>query len=222
MIPVRPADEPSSFDASVRKRGEVAIRRLLGKRTKSPGRKPKVTYTRPKDIPSDKFPAYWTEARKADGKSALDDMMDAYDQRCAYLAMRLERATGSPTIDHFVPKSRDWRLVYEWSNYRLSASCVNGAKGDRHVIDPFEVEPGWFELDLDTYLVRGGPNAPASLGARMGETLKLLNLRQCVRQRGETIERYLENTIDLRTVERYAPFIAAELRRQRRLARGDV
>lgn len=170
MIPVALADEKTfspSFDAHVRKRGAVAIQRLLGKSVKAPGRRPKKTYARPEDIPPAAFPTLWTEVREdGDGRSVLDDLMDAYGQVCAYLGMRLERATGSPTVDHFVPKEHDWRLVYEWSNYRLAASCVNGAKGTNEVIDPFEVKPGWFELDLDTFFVRRGPTPSARASRR--------------------------------------------------------
>ncbi len=222
MIPVVLAAEPESFDEHVRKRGQVAIQRLLGKAVKTGGRKPKKTYARPEDLSSEAFPTYWTDVRKHDGKSALDDMMDAYGQFCAYLAMRLERATGSPTVDHFIPKERDWQLVYEWSNYRLAASCVNGTKGTRDVVDPFKVKAGWFELDLGTFFVRRGSDAPSTAHARIDATLPLLNLRQCVAQRGEFITSYREGVIDLRNVERYAPFVAGELRRQKQLVRGDV
>lgn len=221
MIPVALAAEPASFKAHVRERGADAIQRLLGKPVKAKGRKPKTTYARPQDIPGDAFPSYWTDVRKHDGKSALDDMMDAYGQFCAYLGMRLERATGSPTVDHFVPKDRCWKLVYEWSNYRLAASCVNGAKGTRDVVDPFKVKPGWIELDLATFLVRRGTAAPAREHARIDATLPILNLRQCVAQRGEYILAYQAGHIDLRNVERYAPFVARELRRQGALVGGD-
>jgi hypothetical protein len=149
-------------------------------------------------------------------------MMDAYGQFCAYLAMRIERATGSPTVDHFVAKERDWRLVYEWSNYRLSAGCVNGAKGTKDVVDPFKVRPGWFELDLDTFLVRRGSAAPSTEHARIDETLTILNLRQCIAQRGDFIKLYRAQKIELAHIEIYAPFIASELRRQGRLERGDA
>jgi len=221
VIPVALADEPESFDAHVRKRGAAAIRRLLGQPAKAKGRKPKTTYARPEDIPGDAFPACWTDVRTQDKKSTLDDMMDAYGQLCAYLGMRLEQATGSPTVDHFVPKDRDWTLVYEWKNYRLAASCVNGAKGTRDVVDPFEVKPGWIELDLATFLVRRGTAAPAREHARIDATLPILNLRQCVAQRGEYILAYQAGHIDLRNVERYAPYVARELRRQGALVGGD-
>jgi hypothetical protein len=220
VIPVALADEPKSFDGHVRERGTVAIRRLLGKKVNAAGRQPTRIYARPEDIPADKFPAYWTEVRQSDDKSALDDMMDAYGQCCAYLALRLERATGSPTVDHYVPKVRDWRRVYEWSNYRLCTGCVNGAKGTKDVVDPFQVKPGWFELDLDTFLVRRGDAAPVAEHARIDETLTILNLRQCVRQRGDFITRYRMKKITLAHVKIYAPFIESELRRQGKLVRG--
>lgn len=221
MIPVTEVEEPPWFDTHVRQRGAEAIQRLLAKPVKARGRKPKVTYARPEHIPPDSFPTCWTDVRANDNKSALDDLMDAYEQYCAYLGMRLERATGSPTVDHYIPKERDWRLVYEWSNYRLSASCVNGAKGTRDVVDPFKVKPGWFELDLATYLVKRGAAAPARERVRIDETLPILNLRQCVAQRGEYLTAYRAGKIDLANVTRYAPFIAAELRRQGQLRPGD-
>ena len=78
MIPVSLADEERwspLFDATVRRRGAVAIDRLLGKAVTAPGRKPKETFQSPEEIPPDRFPAYWTEVRPADGGSTLDDMM---------------------------------------------------------------------------------------------------------------------------------------------------
>ena len=223
MIPVTQAPEPTSFRAHVRKRGADAIDRLLGKQVKGRGgRKPKATYARAEDIPSHRFPAYWIDPRPSDGKSALDDMMEAYDQQCAYLAMRIERATGTPTVDHFVPKSRDWRLVYEWGNYRLSAACVNTAKGVLDVVDPFKVGVGWFELDLDTFRVVRGASAPADEHTRIDRTLAILNQWECVMQRGQHIRLYRDRQIGLGALEYYAPFIAAEFRRQGQLNPGDV
>lgn len=222
MIPVAPAPEPGTFQAHVRKRGLIAIRRLLGKPVSARGRKPKVTYAWAREIPADRFPSCWTDVRTSDGKSALDDLMDAYGQYCSYLAMRIEWATGSPTVDHFIPKQRNWKLVYKWSNYRLSAACVNGAKGTEDVVDPFTCGLGWFELDLDTFIVKTGANVPAQEVARADRTLPMLNLRQCIAQRREYITRYQDSLIDFRQIEFDAPFIAFELRRQGRLLRGDV
>ena len=85
-----------------------------------------------------------------------------------------------------------------------------------------EVRPGWFELDLDTCYVRRGASAPSAEHARIDETLTILNFRQCVAQRGGFITRYRDKRIDLPRLETYAPFIAAEYRRQGRLHPGDA
>ncbi len=227
MINVVRADEPPSFEDRVRKRGTEAITRLLGKPVKGKGgRKPKKTYAREEDIPSEAFPALWTEPREADGKSTLDDMMDLYGQQCAYLAMHIEKATGSPTVDHFIPQSRNWRLVYEWSNYRLSAACVNTAKGVLDVVDPFEVQARWFELNLATFHVKRGRDAPDAQHTKIDNTLPLLNLRECWQQREEYVRRYQlgpgNKGVDLAYLEDRAPFLASELRRQGKLVRGDT
>jgi hypothetical protein len=214
VIRVTPAKEPASFNEHVRIRGKNAIDRLLGKPVQARGRKPKKTYVRAEEIPPDSFPAYWTEDRKTDEESALDDMMNVYEQRCAYLAMHLEFATGSPTVDHFVPKSKNWRLVYEWSNYRLSAAYVNSKKGIEDVVDPFKVGDGWFELNLETAFVVRGSKAPTPEHDRIERTLEILNQRECVKQREQYIQMYRTRKIDLNQVELYAPFIAAEIRRQ--------
>jgi len=227
VIRVVPAAEPPTFEEHVRKRGKEAIRRLVGTPVKGKGgRKPTKTHAREEDIPAKAFPALWIQLRKADGKSTLDDMMDLYGQQCAYLAMHIEKATGSPTVDHFIPKSRDWRLVYEWSNYRLSAACVNAAKGVLEVVDPFEVEAGWFELNLSSFHVRRGPDAPSAQHTKIDNTLPLLNLRDCWQERQEYVKRYRlgpgNKGIDLAYLEHRAPFIASELRRQKLLVRGDT
>jgi hypothetical protein len=227
VIRVVPAAEPPSFDEHVRKRGKDAITSLLGKPVKGKrGRKPQKTYAREEDIPSGSFPRLWLEPREADGKSTLDDMMDLYGRRCAYLAMLIAHATGSPTVDHLIPQSRDWRLVYEWSNYRLSAACVNAAKGVLEVVDPFEVEEGWFELNFATFHVLRGPRAPKAQHAKIDRTLPLLNRRDCCRQREDYVKRYQlgpgNEGYDLAYLEHIAPFIASELRRQGMLVRGDT
>lgn len=227
MIPVVLAPEPPGFEEHVRRRGREAITRLLGKPVNGKGgRKPKKTYVREVDIPSGKFPALWLKPREADGKSTLDDMMDLYGQQCAYLAMYIEKATGSPTVDHFIPKSTDWRLVYEWTNYRLSAAYVNTAKGVREVVDPFEVQAGWFELNFATFHVQRGRGAPNAQHTKIDNTLPLLNLRDCWQQRQEYVKRYQlgpgNKGIDLAYMEHRAPFIASEMRRQGMLVRGDT
>lgn len=219
MIPVVLAAEPHDFDQKVRQPGLSAIDELVGRppriRRRGP-RRAKVANTESK-IPPDKFPPFWREA--------LDDMMEAYEHRCAYLAMFIEE-TGSPTVDHVSPKSRAWKLVYEWSNYRLCSGVVNAKKGNLlGVIDPVTVKRGWFELDLTSGRVVRGAAAPKRHQRKIDATLELLNIRDCCAQRRRYVEEYRRGPgskgIDLAYLEHRAPFIVAELRRQKQLVRGD-
>ena len=47
---------------------------------------------------------------------------------CLWSGLRLSlcvRISTDASVDHFVPKSRRWDLVYEWSNYRLACTTMN-------------------------------------------------------------------------------------------------
>ena len=220
MIPVALAEEPMDFDAKVRQPGLSAIDELVGRdpRIKRPGpRRRKIAETEA-EVSADAFPPFWREA--------IDDMMGAYEQRCAYLAMFIED-TGNPTVDHVIPKSLAWDRVYEWSNYRLCTGIVNSKKGNLlELVDPVEAKVGWFELDLASYRVARGEAAPDALRGKIDATLLLLNLRDCCVQRKRYVEDYRlgpgNKGIDLGYLERRAPFIAAELRRQGHFVRGDA
>lgn len=218
MIPVTPAKEPPDFDSKVRQKGLAAIDELLGEtpRIARPGRRRKAIASRPEEIPPDAFPPFW--------RKALGDMLHAYERRCAYLALYIEHATGSPTVDHVAPRSRAWDQVYEWSNYRLCAALINAKKNDlTGVLDPFEIKAGWFALELVGFQVIQGPSAPADRIAEIERTIKDLglNARDCCSARQEYVESYESRHIDLEYLERRAPFVASELRRQGRLRQED-
>jgi hypothetical protein len=143
MIHVDLADEPADFHKKVRLPGLSAINELVGEAPsiKRPGPRRARIASRREDIPASKFPPFWT--------GAIDDLMKAYKRICAYMACYIEPVTGMPTVDHMIPKSQRWDKVYEWSNYRLACSLMNSRKnGVPHVLDPLEVETGWFELEL--------------------------------------------------------------------------
>jgi hypothetical protein len=219
MIPVTPAKEPDDFDSKVRQKGLSAINEMLGKPPLISRRGPrrKKIADRPEEIPPDAFEPFW--------RDALDDMLDAYERRCAYLALYIEYGTGNPTVDHWIPKSRAWNLVYEWSNYRLSAGLINAKKGEQtDVLDPFAIEPGWFALELVGFQVLQGPSAPADRIADIASTIENLGLnrRDCCRAREEYVVCYEQGRIDLEYLERRAPFVASELRRQGRLRQEDL
>lgn len=222
MIQVKPAGEPDTFDARVRRRGFDAIARLVGEAPSHTrrGRKPKRTFASRDQIPAEAFPALWREA--------LPDLRDAYGNLCAYLALYIHHATGNASVDHFVPKTKDWRLVYEWSNYRLCASLINGHRSDREIAhDPFSIEPGLFALEFTDYQVIPGPAARERTSDAVMNTIDRLGLnqRECRKAREEYVAAYCNGPpkgIELPWLERHAPFVAQELRRQGLLVRGDT
>lgn len=223
MIPVTEADPPADFGTRVRQPGLDAIAELVGERPSRsrPGpKRKKIANSRP-EIPPDAFPPLW--------RDVLPDMLRSYHRICAYLSLYIEHATGSPTVDHVIPKSKAWDKVYEWSNYRLASAIVNTKKNDFALaLDPFEIRPGWFALELVEFQVIVGPKARGQVAKQVDSTIRTLglNLRDCREARREYVENYElgpgHGGIDLPYLTRRAPFIAGELRRQKRLVRGDV
>lgn len=222
MIPVTLAQEPSDFNAKVREPGLRAIAEMAGKTPPYPrtaGRKHRKIADQEEDIPADKFPEYW--------RNVLSEMLNAYGRRCAYLAMYIHHATGSPTVDHVLPKSYTWDQVYEWANYRLCAAIINSKKGELlTLVDPIAIGVDWFTLNLNTLKVERGNHAPPTEWPRIDATLPVLNHRLCVQEREEYLRCYRlgpgAGGFDLAHLELRAPFIAGELRRQGQLVRGDV
>lgn len=213
MIPVPKAPEPEDFDERVRKKGLAAIAELVGEEpsSKRKGRKRRKVAATREQIPSDKFPPLW--------RDVLVDMHRLYEGRCAYLALYIEHGTGDASVDHFIPKSKHWDLVYEWSNYRLAAGTINSKKNDKEVdaaFDPFVVSPGLFALEFVGFQVKPGP---AALGP-MIEKVALaiidvgLNKPECCKARQEYVEAYQRGCISFGYLQRRAPFVAQELVRQ--------
>lgn len=218
MIQIVLAPEPPVFNAKVRQKGLSAIDEMVGRspRLRRPGpRRTGTAWTREEDIPADKFPPYW--------RDALDDLRTSYEHRCAFLALYLDRATGNASVDHMLPKSKHWDQVYEWNNYRLCAATINAKKQDlTGIVDPVDCRQEWFALELVGFQVLAGSRAPADKLIEINATLELLNATECRRQREEYTIDYWNREISLTYLERRAPFIAAELRRQARLLAGDV
>ena len=90
---------------------------------------------------------------------------------------QVEPITGSDTVDHYIPKSLDVRSAYEWSNYRFACARMNARKGvAAEVLDPFEVQDGWFQLELVRFQLLPAPGLPSELVARIETTIQLLGL----------------------------------------------
>jgi 5-methylcytosine-specific restriction endonuclease McrA len=223
MIPVVLAAAPTDFKSRIRQRGLDAIAELVGELPEHarPGPKREKIADSRDTIPAKAFPPYWREV--------LPDMLASYKRLCAYLALYIEHATGSPSVDHVVPKSKAWDKVYEWSNYRLACSLVNACKSDLElVLDPFTIATGLFALEFVAFQVKPGPSAQGAVIEQVKKTVETLGLNadECCTARRTYVENYElgpdNEGIGLGYLTRRAPFIAQELRRQGRLLRGDA
>lgn len=216
MIPVRPAAEPPAFDADVRQPGLRAVAELAGETpVRAAGRRYQQVAESREEIPAGAFPPYWREA--------LDDLLESYDRICSYLCLYIPRGTGAPSVDHMVAKSRRWDQVYEWRNYRLACSEMNARKGVASVLDPFEIEDGWFALELVGFQVVPGAGLAADDLAAVKATIECLRLsdQSCCDARAEYADCYRKGEIRIDYLTRHAPFVARELRRQGRLRNED-
>jgi hypothetical protein len=186
LIRVQLQPEPPGFDERVRQPGQRAL---------AAGVEP--------------LPPYWREC--------LDDLWNAYQGICAYLGVLIPRGTGGPSVDHFAPKSRRRELAYEWANYRLVSMLMNARKGAfEDVLDPFEIQTGWFILDLSTLQVMPHPELDAETRRRVEETISRLGLNdpECIEARELYYDAYVRNDLSIRQLRRWSPFVASELDRQ--------
>jgi hypothetical protein len=212
VIPVRAAPEPTEFDEKVRKPGLRALAERVGETPAFPRNKGKPfmkVAERREEIPADMMPTYWDRA--------LDDLMDAYRRVCAYACLRIHEVTGARSVDHMAPKSRAWDRVYEWSNYRLACSWMNARKRDfGDVVDPFEVQGGWFELEFVGFQVRPGSGIDEGARSRVADTIARLDLNghrfRAARERD--YDNYLAGRVSMEVLEEESPFVAREIRRR--------
>lgn len=230
MIRVEKQPEPRppefDFDGKVRQPGRSALAELLGKAPtlRRTGPRIKKRADRIEDLDPEVLRdyAYWTRA--------LDALHEAYRGLCAYSCFYIEPVTG-PTVDHFVAITRtEPEQAYEWDNYRLASSLMNACKREfPDVLDPFVVEDGWFELDMDTLEVTPAASLAPELRQRADDTIARLKLnsRDCKSARRRYFDLYWQpkdpsRPIPLWFLEEQAPFLAREMRRQRRARQEDL
>lgn len=149
-------------------------------------------------------------------RRALQDLIDAYNEICAYCSSWTHRQDSS--IDHFVPRSVAPARAYEWDNFRLSRQRLNNRKGNyQDVIDPFNLAPGWFKLDFPTFRLVPNPNLPAEDRGRVVATIDRLqfnNDNDYVNERVGAIRQYCLGKATFAQLVHLYPFIAAEMRAQ--------
>lgn len=211
MIPVTRRDEPPDFDEKVRMPGMRWLAEKLGG-PRPPGRVGRPV-TRVETLKPSELKDYWTDC--------LADLRRAYGGCCAYAGIEIREGVG--TVDHFVPKSaclddpEKRRLIYEWSNYRYAFLNVNRRKGDRMVLDPFEVQHGWFALEFVGLQVVPREELPDLIAPSVQNAITDLGLNDdWLRDlRVGYFDAWSRGEILLPYLRRYAPFVASEIDRQR-------
>lgn len=193
MIPVQPQPEPADFSEKVREKGAAFLRK----------------------VPHPKTPDW---VNKEYWQASLDDLCEAYERICAYSAQWIPRTEGSPTVDHFIPKSVKPEWAYEWHNFRLACLKLNTRKRDyQDVLDPFELQANCFILDFPSLLIKPNQNIPDPRKEKVIATIKRLKLNEddnCVKGRLDWLMPYCRKEYPFDYLKRKAPFIAYELERQ--------
>lgn len=196
MIHVTPQPEPLTFDAKVRKEGQKFLQNK--------------GVTSIQSLPDNfKFEPYWLEC--------LDDLYNCYNGVCAYLCVFFERVIGGGSVDHFIAKSRCITQIYEWSNYRLACRTMNSRKWSfDDVLDPFEVEDGWFHLELVSGRIYPNPHLSKEQKEVVTKTIQRLGLDQpeCRELRARHYQEYCEGLYNETFLRKRSPFVWYEANRQ--------
>jgi len=191
VIPVQQQPEPPGFESKVRSKGVAFLQTVP---------QPKAWNNR----------EYW--------RKSLQDLYRAYNGVCAYSAQWMPSTVASPTVDHFIPKSAKPELAYEWDNFRLSCLKMNARKRDfQDILDPFQIEPGWFTLDFPSLLIKVNPALDEPIKSQVRSTIKRLKLNDdddCVKHRQDWLMPYCKGEITFEFLKKTTPFITYELERQ--------
>jgi hypothetical protein len=191
MIPVQLKPEPSDFNTKVRLKGLAFLE-------KEPN--PKKWKNRD----------YWTKS--------IIDLRHSYSSICAYSSTWIPEVQGTPTVDHFEPKSIAPGKAYEWSNFRLSCHLLNTRKGDyQDVLDPFDIQHEWFILHFPSLQIKANPSLNPSVKTQVINTINRLKLNDedsCIQSRENWLKPFCQREYGFDYLRSKAPFIAYELERQ--------
>lgn len=192
MIPVKLQPEPNSFFELVRKPGNIFLHKT------------------PHPLDHE-----WT--RRGYWRNALPEMRIAYKHICAYCAQWIPYGTGAHSVDHFIPKSVSPNLAYEWSNFRYVSSRFNSRKGTKLILDPYNLQEGWFTIDFTSFFIKPHPGLLPEQKLQVLDTIDILKLNTdelLVQERYSWVVDFLEGQCAFALLEKKMPFIAFELRRQ--------
>ncbi len=194
MIQVAVKPEPPSFNVQVRIPGKAFL----------------AVNPNPKNSKEWSNREYW--------QRSLPDLRSSYNKICSYCAQWIPHGTGSHSVDHFQPKSSRPDLAYEWSNLRYVSSRFNSRKRIKQIVDPFEIDGNWFELDFSSLFVHPNSQLDTATIDRIKLTIDILKLNEddlLVEERQEYFTLYSTGDINFDYLKSRAPFIASEVIRQR-------
>ncbi len=188
MIPIIPKPEPPNFNSNVKNPGSQFLARV--------SRPTKREWNNN---------ALWEKCFK--------DLYREYRGVCAYLGIWIN--CHDATVDHFLPKSAYPQFAYDWGNYRLSCKRANEYKSDHDILDPFQIQKDSFMLDFPSLLVKANQDLDITNRRLVNETIEILKLNNedFIQDRLSWIMFYIEN-LNCQFLEKFAPFIAYELKRQ--------
>lgn len=118
-------------------------------------------------------------------------------------------------VDHFISwnecRQEHPHLAYEWTNYRYASPRINSRKRQaRALLDPFEVQHGWFRVELPSLQLVCTEQIPAKHRARAERTLEALDLirgTRVRRLREGWLRRYRKNQLSLHGLLDFAPLV---------------
>jgi hypothetical protein len=191
MIHVNKQPEPESFDERVRQPGNEFLTNCP-----QPNSKQWSKYN------------YWNRISS--------ELYQSYGGICAYSGQWFSKTTSQVSVDHFYPKSLYPEQAYEWDNYRLTTQTMNGYKGDKIVMDPFEIQDGDLTIDFPSCLVKPRKDMTPAEKSKAKMTIQILHLNdeEQADQRCGVVLEYINGDISVRHLEAKYPFIAEELKRQ--------
>lgn len=191
MIHIDLQPEPESFDERVRKPGNEFL----------------AACPNPKNKDWSKH-SYWSRISS--------ELYIAYGGICAYTGQWFSKTTSQVSVDHFYPKSSHQEKAYEWDNYRLTTQIMNNRKGDKIVMDPFEIKDGDLIIDFPSCLVKPRSDMSSAEKSKAKSTISILRLNgeEQAEQRCSIVMDYIRGDISRQYLESKYPFIAKELGRQ--------
>lgn len=153
-----------------------------------------------------------------------DYLYSEHSGTCLYCASWTPRRQQSGTIDHtsvdhFIPKSSNAQLAYEWSNFRMCRSRLNNYKANfQDVLDPCTVSDDWFHLDFTSFLIKPSPEVTNNnLKLNIINTIDRLRLNidnDYVNERVHAVKQYSFDNLSLNLLQEKFPFIALQMSKQ--------